>query len=55
MSLSTILQLYHGDQLYWWKKPEYSEKTTDLSQVIDKHYQIMLSTPRHEQGSNPQL
>jgi len=22
-------QLYHGDQLYWWKKLEYPEKTTD--------------------------
>ena len=23
-------------QFYWWKKPEYQEKTTDLSQVNDK-------------------
>ena len=22
--------------LYWWRKPEYLEKTTDLSQVTDK-------------------
>ncbi len=22
--------------LYWWSKPEYPEKTTDLSQVTDK-------------------
>ena len=22
--------------LYWWRKPEYPEKTTDLSQVTDK-------------------
>jgi hypothetical protein len=21
---------------YWWRKPEYSEKTTDLSQVTEK-------------------
>jgi hypothetical protein len=25
-------------QFYWWRKPEYPEKTTDLSQVRDKLY-----------------
>jgi hypothetical protein len=53
-TFNNITVIYSGGQFYWWRKPEYPEKTTDMLQVTDK-LNVLLTTPRHEWDSNSQL
>jgi len=56
-TFNNISAIYRGTQFYWWRKPGYLEKNTDLAQVADKllSHNVVSSTPRHERSSNSQL
>ena len=36
--LSIIIQLLRGDRFYWWRKPEYTMKSTDMTKVTDTYH-----------------
>ena len=49
--IPTIFQLYREGQFYWWGKPEYPEKTTDLWQLSHLQtwsHNVVSSTTHHE-------
>jgi hypothetical protein len=49
-----VTMLYRGSQFYWWRKPVFLEKITDLSQVTDKRYHInVVSITPHLSGIRP--
>jgi hypothetical protein len=46
MPLLTIFQSYCSSQLYLWGKPEYPQKTTDLSQVtLSQNFVLTMIIP----------
>jgi len=32
--IPTTFQLYRSGQFYWWRKPDYPEKTTNLLHLV---------------------
>jgi hypothetical protein len=42
-TFNNIVFIYRGDQLYWWSKQDYTKKTTDLPQIPNKLYRIVLN------------
>jgi hypothetical protein len=58
MPLSVVFQLYHGNQFYWWRKPEYLERTTDPGLATGKlyHWRLRVACTLfviYKAGANP--
>ena len=45
-TVSIIFGLYRGGQFYWWRKPEYPDKATDLPEVTTLSHNVVSSKPR---------
>jgi len=43
--LSTIFQLYHGGQSYWWGKLEYPEKPPTCRKSLTNCHMIVYTSP----------
>jgi hypothetical protein len=54
MPLSTIFQLHHGSQFYWWRKPDYPEKTTNLLQVTENKHNL-IAQRKHDHITSTQI
>jgi hypothetical protein len=55
VSNATLSNIYCSGQFYWERKPQYLEKTNDLSPVNDELYYIMLYRVYHKRDLNSQF
>jgi hypothetical protein len=49
------IQLYHGDQFYWWRKPEFPKRTTDHGQATGKLYHLRMRQKSINQSINQSI